>query len=58
LNQLGFKAFGKTMVEATQTDREFSASFDRQASAVNAVSFPGLFPPKACKADSFSILFH
>ena len=31
------------------TDREFSANFDRQASATNSVSFLGLSPPKACK---------
>jgi hypothetical protein len=31
------------------TDREFSANFDRQASATNSVSFLGLFPTNACK---------
>jgi len=32
---------------------EFSADFDRQASATNSVSFLGLSPPKASKTVSF-----
>jgi hypothetical protein len=40
------------------TDREFSANFDRQASATNSVSFLGLSPPKACKTVSFFVSFH
>lgn len=42
----------------TDTDREFSANFDRQASATNSVSFVGLSPPKACKTVSFFVSFH
>jgi hypothetical protein len=40
------------------TDREISASFDRQASATNSVSFLGLFPPKTNKTVSFFVSFH
>jgi len=40
------------------TDREFSADFDRQASATNSVSFLGLSPAKASKTVSFFISFH
>ena len=40
------------------TDREFSADLDRQASATNSVSFLGLSPPKACKTVSFFVSFH
>ena len=40
------------------TDREFSANFDRQASATNSVSFLGLSPPKASKTVSFFVSFH
>jgi hypothetical protein len=40
------------------TDREFSASFDRQASATYSVSFLGLFSPKANKTVSFFVSFH
>jgi len=40
------------------TDREFSANFDRQASAINSVSFLGLSPPKASKTVSFFVSFH
>jgi len=39
------------------TDREFRASFDRQASAINSVSFLGLFPPKVRKTVSFFVSF-
>jgi len=42
----------------SDTDREFSANFDRQASATNSVSFLGLSPPKACKTVSFFVSFH
>jgi hypothetical protein len=41
----------------TDTDREISAGFDRQASATNSVSFPCLFPPKARKTVSFFVSF-
>ena len=40
------------------TDRESSASFDRQASATNSVSILGLFPPKVHKTVSFFVSFH
>jgi hypothetical protein len=40
------------------TDREFSANFDHQASATNSVPFLGLFPPKANKTVSFFVSFH
>src|SRR5208337_3093993 len=40
------------------TDREFSANFDRQASATNSFSFLGLSPPKASKTVSFFVWFH
>ena len=40
------------------TDRESSASFDRQASAMNSVSFLGLLPPKVHKTVSFFVSFH
>ena len=40
------------------TDRDFSADFDRQASATNSVSFLGLSPPKANKTVSFFVSFH
>ncbi len=40
------------------TDREKRASFDRQASATDSVSFLGLFPPKANKTVSFFVSFH
>ena len=40
------------------TDREFSANFDRQASATDSVLFLGLSPPKANKTVSFFVLFH
>jgi len=40
------------------TDREFSANFDRQASATDSVLFPCLSPPKANKTVSFFVLFH
>jgi len=39
------------------TDREFSANFDRQASATDSVLFLGLSPPKANKTVSFFVLF-
>ena len=39
------------------TDREFSASFDRQASATRSVSFLGLFLPKANRTFSFFVSF-
>ena len=42
----------------TDTDREFSANFDRQASGTNSVSFLGLSPPQACKTVSFFVSFH
>jgi hypothetical protein len=53
---------GKSSLKMTfgpegDTDREFSASFDRQASATNSVSFLGLFPPKANKTVSFFVSF-
>jgi hypothetical protein len=41
-----------------ETDREFSASFDRQASATISVSFLCLFPPKAHKTVSFFVWFY
>jgi hypothetical protein len=37
------------------TDREFSANFDRQASATNSVSFLGLSPTKANNTVSFFV---
>ena len=37
---------------------QFSASFDRQASATSSVSFRGLFPPKACNTVAFFFSFH
>jgi hypothetical protein len=40
------------------TDREFSANFDRQASATDSVSFLGLSSPKARKTVSFFVCFH
>jgi len=40
------------------TDWEFSADFERQASATNSVSFLGLSPPKASKTVSFFVTFH
>jgi hypothetical protein len=40
------------------TDREFSANFDRQASATNSVSFLGLSPTKANETVSFFVSFH
>jgi hypothetical protein len=40
------------------TDREFSANFDRQASATDRVLFLGLSPPKVNKTVSFFVLFH
>jgi hypothetical protein len=40
------------------TDREFSASFDHQASATISFSFLGLSPPKANKTVSFFVSFH
>ena len=42
----------------TGTDREFSASFDHQASATNSFLFLGLSPPKANKTVSFFVSFH
>jgi hypothetical protein len=39
-------------------DREFSASFDHQASATISFLFLGLSPPKANKTVSFSVSFH
>src|SRR4051794_9341576 len=41
-----------------ETDREFSANFDRQASATDSVLFLGLSPRKANKTASFFVLFH
>ena len=51
---------GRRTVEfrPADTDREFSANFDRQASATNSVAFLGLFPPKASKTVSFFVSFH
>jgi hypothetical protein len=40
------------------TDREFSANFDRQASATKSVFFLGLSPPKANKTVSSFVSFH
>jgi hypothetical protein len=40
------------------TDREFSANFDRQASATNSVLFLGLSPTKANKTVSLFVSFH
>ena len=40
------------------TDREKRASFDRQASATDSVSFLGLFPPKVNKTVFFFVSFH
>ncbi len=40
------------------TDREKRASFDRQASATDSVSFLGLFPPKANKTVFFFVSFY
>jgi hypothetical protein len=37
-------------MEGADTDREFSAHFDRQASATSSVSFLGLSSSKACNA--------
>jgi hypothetical protein len=45
-------------LEGHDTDREFSANFDRQASAIDGVLFLGLSPPKANKTVSFFVLFH
>jgi hypothetical protein len=45
-------------MRVVDTDREFSANSDRQASATNSVSFLGLCPPKACKTVSFFVSFH
>ena len=42
----------------SDTDRQFSANFDRQASATNSVLFLGLSPPKANKTVSFFVSFH
>jgi hypothetical protein len=39
-------------------DPEFSANFDRQASATNTVLFLALSPPKARKTVSFFVSFH
>ena len=41
----------------SDTDREFSANFDRQASATDSVLFLGLSPPKVNKTVSFFVLF-
>ena len=51
---------GRRTVEfrPADTDREFSANFDRQASATDSVLFLGLSPPKANKTVSFFVLFH
>ena len=43
---------------STDTDREKRASFDRQASATDSVSFLGLFQPKANKTVFFFVSFH
>ena len=40
------------------TDRGFSANFDRQASTTDSVLFLGLSPPKANKTVSFFVSFH
>jgi hypothetical protein len=40
------------------TDREFSASFDHQASATLSFSFPCLFPPDVRKTVFFLVSFH
>ena len=40
------------------TDRGKRASFDRQASATDSASFPGLFPPKANKTVFLFVSFH
>jgi hypothetical protein len=37
---------------------EFGANFDRQASATDSVSFPGLCPADACRSVSFFIPLH
>ena len=44
--------------EISGTDRQFSASFDRQASATLSFSFPCLFPPVARKTVFFVASFH
>ena len=43
---------------SADTDREKRASFDRQASATDSVSFLGLFQPKANKTVFFFVSFH
>ena len=43
---------------SADTDREKRASFDRQASATDSVSFLGLFQPKTNKTVSFFVSFH
>ena len=43
---------------STDTDREKRASFDRQASATDSVSFLGLFQPKTNKTVFFFVSFH
>jgi hypothetical protein len=40
------------------TDREFSANFDRQASSTDSVLFLGLSPTKANKTVFFFVSFH
>jgi hypothetical protein len=45
-------------VQTVGTDRQFSASFDRQASATLSFSFPGLFPPEVRKTVFFFVSFH
>ena len=49
---------GEFIDVAHDTDREFSANFDRQASATDSVLFLGLSPPKAHKTVSFFVSFH
>jgi len=45
-------------LSCSDTDWEFSADFDRQASATNSASFLGLCPPQACKTVSFFVSLH
>jgi hypothetical protein len=46
------------VVEFLDTDRGKRTSFDRQASATDSASFPGLFPPNVNKTVFLFVSFH
>ena len=56
LNRL--EAKWRPLIIESAGEPEFSANFDRQASATNSVLFLGLSPPKANKTVSFFVSFH